>query len=358
VLGRGPGVAQDPGGPLVLQLPLARRQVAVHGLGDQRVDERQGVVAAQHLGPGEGGDHGGGLVLGQPGQRGDLRQGGAVAQDGDRSGDAGRRRGHPAQPHQHQAGDRAGADRGHDVGVRRVRRYPLGLQRPQQLAQQQGVAGGGAMAGGDEGRVGVGLQPVPDERGDAAGRQRFRPHQDGRRVVGQLGQEHLVLGRLACTAGGHHDHRQLLDAPDEVGQEPQRAAVAPLQVVDGDQQRRAGREVHREPVQAVQGRVAGVRKRRFRALRQVEDRSGRGGRSGEDGRGRGRVGDHGFEELAYGAQAVLLLQLAAPSGQGAQVEPGGQATGLGQQAALADARRPLDEDEASAAGAGLTEGVP
>ena len=65
----------------------------------------------------------------------------------------------------------------------------------------------------------------------------------------------------ACTYRQSHHRGHPRQAVREVQQEPQRWLIGPLGVVDGKDQRAALRQVHDEPVEAVQGRerdVAGL----------------------------------------------------------------------------------------------------
>ena len=107
-------------------------------------------------------------------------------------------------------------------------------------------------------------------RGRSPGRWRSRPA--ARRRVG-----------LAVRTG-RDEHGLALEPPHEVGEEAQRRPVAPVQVVDLEQQRALGREVERQPVEAVQrgeGGVAGGapsrrRRRRPRAAGAAAPASARG----------------------------------------------------------------------------------
>ena len=71
-------------------------------------------------------------------------------------------------------------------------------------------------------------------------------------VLGQLGEQALVLVRLAGAQGGDDQHRQPLEPAEQEGQAAQRAGVAPLHVVDREHERPLGRQVDGQPVEAVQ----------------------------------------------------------------------------------------------------------
>jgi hypothetical protein len=113
-----------------------------------------------------------------------------------------------------------------------------------------------------------------------------------------------------------------------------------VQVVDGEQQRALGGEVGGEPEQPVQ---RGERRDLLAAgVRRPEHRRRRRGGAGQ----RGRVGD-ALEQLAHDTEAELALQLAGTGGQHAQRARGAGAR-VGEQARLADPRRPGDHHDAPA----------
>jgi hypothetical protein len=68
-----------------------------------------------------------------------------------------------------------------------------------------------------------------------------------------------IRARLAGARRGSHQHRQLLEAPREVGDKPERGPVASVQIVDREQERLLGALVQRKPVPAVQRRETRVR---------------------------------------------------------------------------------------------------
>ncbi len=119
----------------------------------------------------------------------------------------------------------------------RVRAHALDLQGAQQLTEQQRVAARGAVAGRDEGRLGVVAEPGPDEQRGRLGAERLGMDAHRRVVLGDLGDQALVLVRLAGTQRRHDQHRQALEPAQQEGQGSQRSGVAPLEVVDREHQR-------------------------------------------------------------------------------------------------------------------------
>ena len=141
----------------------------------------------------------------------------------------------------------------HHLDVRGVGRDAVGLERREQLAQQQRVAAGRAGAGGAEALVGVVAEP------------RARPARATASALSGPGRTERVAGSCAISAisagsvpgsvlrsVAPTSDRHVLEPADEVGEEAQRRAVAPVQVVHRQQHRPVRRDVRREPVEAVE----------------------------------------------------------------------------------------------------------
>ena len=333
--------AQHAGRARVQQLALAERQALVDGVAHQRVHEARRRLRAQDLGPRERGHrarHVRLLEAGDAGHRGQVR---ALAEHGHGAGDRGGLAGKLREPQQHGAGDRARTDRAHHVGVRGIRLDRVGLERVHELADEQRVATRGLVAGLAERAVGLGAEPAGDEPPDGLLRQRAGPDVRGRGIVGDLGQQRRVGRRVAGPHGGADEDRLALQPAHEVGQEAQARAVAPVQVVDLEQQRALGGEVERQPVEPVQGGERRVPGRRP-VVRGGEDDARGGGRARE----RVRVGDDGLEQLAHDAERELALELAGAGVEHERVLGARAAPELRQQPRLADPGRALDQDRA------------
>jgi hypothetical protein len=353
LLGRPAAQPQQPGGPLVRQRALRARHRPVDRVADQRVHEPDRLLVPQDLRPGEVGEGGRGGDLVEVGHLGDRGQVRPLAEHRDRTGDRGRLGRQPAQPGQHHAGDRPGAAGHHPVGVRGVRSDPVGLQRPQQLAEQQRVARGRRVAGGEE-QLGGFAEPAADQLGGALPGQRAGPDHRGGRVEQDLGEQVVVLVPLAGTQCGEQQQRQPVQPAGQVDDEPQRGGVAPLQVVDGQHQRPLGGEPGGQPVEPVQHRERAL----GRLVQHVEHPAGAGRRPGQQPLPPLRVDQHRLEQLPDGAEPEGPFELAAPGTEHGQVLLGGQPAGLGQQPGLADARRPLDEQQLRGAGGEVGDRVP
>ena len=179
LLGRRARVVQQLRRALVQQPALPRRQLVVDRVADQRVDEPERRIRAQDLDARELARRSGHRRLLQAGQRGDRGQLRALAQHADRLRDRRRGGGEAPEPHEHRARRGARTDRADHADLRCVGRDTLGLQRAQELAQQQRVAAGRLVAGGAERVVGVRAEPLAHELGRArsgerTGQQRAR----------------------------------------------------------------------------------------------------------------------------------------------------------------------------------------
>ena len=147
----------------MLQRAVGRRHVAVHGVPDERVDERERKLVREDLPTAERVEGRGRLLLGQSRQLGDGRELGLLAEHRDRARDGRDRRRHAPQAQHHQGRDGARADGAHGVDMGHVRSHALFLERAQELAQQQGVAGGHPVAGTHEGVRGFAQELVDQQ---------------------------------------------------------------------------------------------------------------------------------------------------------------------------------------------------
>ena len=344
------GVVEHPRGARVAQLALAGRQLLVDRAAHQGMDEAQRRLGREDLGPGEGRQALADRRPVEPGQRGHRRQVGAVAEHGDGGGDLGRRGRQPGQAHEHGARDGVRADVADHVEMARVGRHAVGVQRGEQLAQQQRVAAGGAVAGGAEQVVRLLAQAGPDQRRDRRGAQRARADDRRARTAGDLPEQGGVGARIGRALRGGDEDRLALQAAGEVGQPAQRRPIGPLNVVDEQHQRPVDREVERQPEQAVQrgeralGLGGGIR-----AGRRLEH--GPGGGRGSGQRRLALLGppQRELEELSHDAEGELALELGAAGGQHERPAGGDVATHLGQQPGLADPRRAVDQQHAAVA---------
>ena len=239
-------------GALVEQLALARRQVVVDGRLHQRVHEAEGRLRAEDLGPHElprrGGDRQG-LELGELGDGGEVR---SVAEDGDRPRNLAGVPREPHEPKQHGSRGRPRPQLGDDVDVGRVGRHPIEDECLEQLVEQERVAVGGGMAGLGEGGLDTLAQPVAQDLGHR--RRRERPGHEHLRVrlAQELLQDRLVGVGLRRAHAAHEHDRKLVQPPRQVGEEAERGAVAPVELVHDQQQRPFGGQVDGQPVEPVQ----------------------------------------------------------------------------------------------------------
>ncbi len=139
VLGVGARIAQRQRGALVRQLALARRELVVDGVADERVHERERRLGTEDLRAHERARRAGDGRLVELGERGDDGQRRALAEHAHRPGDGGGSGGEPGEAEQDGAGDGARAD-----GAHRRRRGRRRGARPRPRA----CAGAGAGAAG------------------------------------------------------------------------------------------------------------------------------------------------------------------------------------------------------------------
>jgi hypothetical protein len=163
---------------------------------------------------------------------------------------------------------------------------------------------------------------------------------------GQARSSSNIPGSSGPLRGEQQGDGQAVDAGREVGEPSQRWRVRPVRVVHGDHQRPAGREVRGQPVEAVRGRVRDV----------VLDRSGAGPVEhprGEPGgaveqlvplAGTGRHADR-IDELAGDAVGEAALQGEPAGGEDPRAGHLWAGAGHPEQRGLADAGRPLHQDE-------------
>ncbi len=165
-------------------------------------------------------------------------------------------------------------------------------------------------------------------------------------VLGQLGEQWLVVMRLTGAQGRGDEHRQSLQPAQQEGQRAKRAGVAPLHVVDGQHHGLLLGQVDGQPVQAVQHRERPVGPLgRVGGGDVAEHRGCRRGRPAQQLDAPRRVGEGGLEQLADSAEPERALQLAAPGGQHQGALRLGQAPHLLQQPALPDAGRAVDQGQ-------------
>ena len=128
------------------------------------------------------------------------------------------------------------------------------------------------MAGGRERLLRRRAQTLLDER--RHGRLAQRPGTDagGGGIAGDLRQQRGVGAGLGLAQARQQQDRLALQPPRQVGEEQQRRPVAPVQVVDGQQQRPLLGEPEHEPEQPVQRRERGSRPVLGADVRLAEDR--------------------------------------------------------------------------------------
>ena len=233
-------------------LSLGEGQPAVDRGAHERVGEAQRVARAQHVRAPKllGGRERVGCR--HPGERRGHLQRDVVLEHRDGACQRLRVRRQGAEPAQHRAPERAGRHLGRCRQRLLTVRALLVLDRQEQLAHLQRVAGRQLEAAPAERVAGFGAT-APKQRGHRGGAEWRQRANAGDRVAAEL-FEQAPLAALARAGGDQHRDRLVGQAAYEVDQEPQRGLVGPLGVVDCEQQRSALGEAHREPIQRVQDR--------------------------------------------------------------------------------------------------------
>ena len=129
---------------------------------------------------------------------------------------------------------------------------------PHDLLDEEWVALGLAVQGGDEVGRGLGAEGG-DELGDLAAREPVQRHVREHRVAAQRGdqlRERVAVVELGVAVGAEEHRAPRLRRPDQVAQHLQRRAVCPLQVVEHEQQRRAGGDLREQRGQGVEQPLA------------------------------------------------------------------------------------------------------
>ena len=177
----------------------------------------------------------------------------------------------------------------------------------------------------------------------AGGRaQRGRAQRDHARLRGQTRGQRLLLCRPqpGLADGEHQHHGQAFQAAGQIGDEPLRRLIRPVQVVDRQQQRCALRDVDGQPVQAVQDRE------RVLIASRLAAGQGQGGQRHRVVRPPlpAALGPYlGLEQLPYHAPGVPVLELGGARRQHRHACLGRLFARMPQQARLADSRLALHQ---------------
>jgi hypothetical protein len=205
------------------------------------------------------------------------------------------------------------------------------------------------VAGDAEVRVRVLGQALLDEPAHPVLAQRTRLDGDGGTVVHDLGEQRRIGAGLGRAQRGRHQHRQPLEAADQVGDEAQRRPVDPVQVVEQQDHGALGGGVDHEPVEAVEGGERDVARCVAGLVDRLEDRSRGAGRAAQPRVVRLPIHECRLEQLAHDPEGELALELAALRHQHAHPGRLGTVAKLGQQPALPDSRLPLDQRQPAVA---------
>jgi hypothetical protein len=332
----------------VCKLPLRIAQVGVDGRAYDGVDEAERPTWAEDLDARE--RRGGRRRLpriehGERSREVELR---LVAEDGDGARQRLRRRAEPPESLENEPRQPLGLEIAHTRRATRSRLDPLGLERVEQLLEEERIPAARDVHGAQELRRGLGLDGRAQNLCDTVCGQARRPHDDGGRVGLELRDERRVGARLARSNRRGDDDRKPVEPPREVRQEAQRRSVAPLEVVDDEERGRPLGDVRGQPVEAVKRRERRILVGEPGAdLGQVEERRREMCRPRQQATAflvsaRGEVR---LEQLTNDAVREVRFQLAAARAQDLEPERLGALTRAGEQTRLPDPGRPLEEKE-------------
>ena len=345
------GAGQQARGCRVACGALAREEVLVYRRLDDRMHERELALRGEHVGAYEQVGHAPRLVGTQAGGARRERQVAGAAQDRDGARQLGGRRAEPLEPLQHEAPDRGWTHRLDSGGPVAARLDLRGVEGSGELAQEQRIAAGRLMAGCAERPVDLGAEPAAQQLRHRRLGERLRAQDLGGRVAGELAPELLAAG-VGGTRRGKQQHGQALEPAREVAEELHGRGVGPVCVVHSQHQRSAVGQVDGQPIQPVESAEGGIG-----ALRDdlwagfAHEPPGQPGRPRQQGAALpfARQVDGLLEELARDPEREVALARSAAGFEHAQARFARQRPAACHQAALADARRSLDEHTAARA---------
>ena len=153
-----------------------------------------------------------------------------------------------------------------------------------ELVEQKRIAPAGRVDRLQEQRRRVARESRPEQLRHRLEAERCRTHERRERLRLQLGEDRFVHAGLSRPNAGCNDHRKPVEPASEVGKEAQRRRVAPVEVVDREQDGRELGEVRSQPEEPVQRPVGGVLAagRRFADVPELEEWSSEVGRAVEE----------------------------------------------------------------------------
>ena len=260
LLGRRVGLGEELGGRRVLVLALGAVQVRVDRGAEDRMHEGKVALDAEQAVSGERRGRVRSELAVDTGERCRVGEPHVVAEHGDRLRERGRLDRQARQPKADRARDGFGADLVHALRVLRLRGDALARERVEERSEEQRVAAGRLVARVRELDVDVARKRLANQRRAACSVKRLRADHDRAGIRDDLGDERLLVGLRGRARPDDEEDRHAFEPARGVAQPAERGGVAPVQVVDGEQQRLARREVSGEPEEAVQRREGVVRK--------------------------------------------------------------------------------------------------
>ena len=164
----------------------------------------------------------------------------------------------------------------------------------------------------------------------------------------------FVGSRLAHARRSDNYDRKPLEPPSEIEEKPQRGSIAPMDIINGDENRGLRRQIDHQPVQTVkrfEEMAVSARQRGLAIRLECEHWSSEGGGACQQLACSGVVSERGREQLADHAIRELALKLATRAGQHPIAVGSSERLRSSEKGRFSDPGRALNEDPASVSAA-------
>ena len=200
--------------------------------------KRQRAARTEDIGPGELRCGCGGSLRIQPGKSSRKLQVALLAQDRDGSGEGISVRAEAAKPPQDEARERLGPELADPSGGARGR-LDLSLENSvDELVEEERVSHTRRVHRLHELLCGIAPEPVAEELSDGVGAEGSQTNDRGERLRPERVEGSCVETGFSRPNAGPDCDRKSFESAGEVGEEPQRRWVAPVDIVNGEQYRR------------------------------------------------------------------------------------------------------------------------
>ncbi len=142
-------------------------------------------------------------------------------------------------------------------GVASRRSDSLCLERPGELHDEKGIPAGRDVAGGAELRLRR-SELLAHERSSCLPAQRAQPDHPRGGFLDERVQQHGVVAWLVRANSGQDENRQPFKPSREEAEKASRRLVAPMKIVDSEEEGLSRRKVRSQPIESVQDRERGA----------------------------------------------------------------------------------------------------